>query len=63
MVLFPRLFGQPGAGVTSGRKVRVSDRLDRFVTTVARRVDEPEEPSYVIDKNYEVVYTDPAPRK
>ncbi len=63
MALFPRLFGQPGAGRNSGRKVRVSDRLDTFVTTVARRVDEVEETSYVIDKNYEVVYTDTAPRK
>jgi hypothetical protein len=63
MALFPRLFGQPGAGGNGGRKVRVSDRLDRFVSTAARRVDEPEESSYVIDKNYEIVYTGPAPRK
>ena len=63
MVLFPRLFGQAGAGGTSGRKVKVSDRLDRFVTTAARQADEPEEVSYVIDKNYEIVYTGPAQRK
>ncbi len=63
MVLFPRLFGQPGAGRTSGRKVKVSDRLDQFVSTAARHVEEAEETSYVIDKNYEIVYTGPAPRK
>jgi hypothetical protein len=63
MALFPRLFGQPGAGRTGGRKVRVSDRLDTFVANTARRVDEPEEASYVIDKNYEIVYTETAPRK
>ncbi len=63
MALFPRLFGQPSVGRNNGRKVRVSDRLDTFVTTVARRADEPEETSYVIDKNYEIVYTDQAPQK
>ncbi len=63
MVLFPRLFGQPGAGRTGGRKVRVTDRLDTFVAATSRRVDEPEETTYVIDKNYEIVYTDTTPRK
>ncbi len=63
MALFPKLFGQPGAGGNGGRKVKVSDRLDRFVTDTVRRADEPEEASYVIDKNYEIVYTGPAPRK
>ncbi len=64
MAIFPRLFGHSGAGNSSGRKVRVSDRLDRFVTTAARRTDEEAaNPAYVIDKNYEIVYTDPAPRK
>lgn len=63
MALFPRLFGQPGVGGNGGRKVKVSDRLNNFVSTEARRADEPEETSYVIDKNYEIVYTGPAPRK
>jgi hypothetical protein len=62
MALFPRLFGQPSA-TEGGRKVKVSDRLDRFVAEAARRVDEPEEVSYIIDRNYEIVYIDPDQRK
>ncbi len=63
MVLFPRLLGQRGAGGSGARKVKVSDRLDQFVTTAARRADEPEEANYVVDRNYEIVYTGPTPRK
>ena len=63
MVLLPRLFGQPAGGGSRGRKMSVNDRLDQFVSAAARRVDEPEETSYIIDRNYEIVYTGPAPRK
>jgi hypothetical protein len=63
MALFPRLFSRTTPGGHGVRKVRVSDRLDRFVTTAARQDDEPVEPTYVIDRNYEIVYTGPAPRK
>jgi hypothetical protein len=63
MAIFPRIFGQPAPAGPNRRKASVNDRLDLFVATVARQPEETEELTFIIDKNYEIVYTGPAPRK
>lgn len=61
-VLFD-LIGKASAGGFGGRKVKVSSRLDQYVAQIARDVEPPSQVTYVIDKNYEVVYTSPSGQK
>jgi hypothetical protein len=63
MGVLSRFFVKASTGGLGGRKVRMASRLDQYVTQVARSVDPPSTVSYIIDKNYEVVFVSSGSQK